>query len=54
MTFVPFFSPIEPVLQPVVPEVVPLPPRSLVQLTETTLTLSLALPLSANVDAEET
>jgi hypothetical protein len=53
MTFVPFFSPIEPVLQLVVPEVVPLPPRSLVQLTETTPTLSLALPLSANVNAEE-
>ena len=53
MTFVPVFSPIELVLQLVVPEALPLPPRSLVQLTETTLTLSLALPLSANVDAEE-
>jgi hypothetical protein len=53
MTFVPVFSPIEPVLQLVVPEVVPLPPRLLVQLTETTLTLSPALPLSTNVNAEE-
>lgn len=51
MTFVPVFSPIEPILQLVVPKALPLPPRSLVQLTETTL--SPALPLSANVDAEE-
>jgi len=53
MTFVPVFSPIELVLQLVVPEALPLPPRSLVQLTETTLTLSPALPRSANVDAAE-